>query len=219
MGTRTLMLALMTIATAACGDPRRSMSQLAPPPGDAEHGRTVFVDMRCHACHRVAGENLADWLRGVQHEFLLGADLLVHVPALSTGSGLAGLADDAAHWPRVTVVSGGNEPSLPTLHVRAGAIVPLGPVTQFAGERPLDEVELLAAPDANGRAAGWLYEDAGDGYGYEAGEYRRTRFTAETADGTLRVRIASTEGAWPPPAGRTYRVTVVGAKPKLVEGP
>ena len=72
MGTRTLMLALMTIATAACGDPRRSMSQLAPPPGDAEHGRTVFVDMRCNACHRVAGDNLAAPVAEPAVEVMLG---------------------------------------------------------------------------------------------------------------------------------------------------
>jgi alpha-glucosidase len=161
----------------------------------------------------------AGWLRSVQHEFLLGADLLVHVPALQPASGAAGLADDTSGWPRATVVAGEDDPALPTLHVRAGAIVPLGPVVQYSNERALDEIELLVAPDAQGRAEGWLYEDAGDGYGYQAGEYRRTRITAETQGGTLKVRIASAEGTWQAPAGRRYTVTAVGAKPKRVEGP
>jgi mono/diheme cytochrome c family protein len=55
---RVVLAILAAAATAACGDPRRSMSDMTPPPGDAQHGRVVFVDMRCHACHRVAGENL-----------------------------------------------------------------------------------------------------------------------------------------------------------------
>ena len=55
---RVVLAILAAAATAACGDPRRSMSDMTPPPGDAQHGRAVFVDMRCNACHRVAGENL-----------------------------------------------------------------------------------------------------------------------------------------------------------------
>jgi sulfur-oxidizing protein SoxX len=59
MQTQRVVLAILAAAaTVACGDPRRSMSDMTPPPGDAQHGRQVFVDMRCHACHRVAGENL-----------------------------------------------------------------------------------------------------------------------------------------------------------------
>jgi alpha-glucosidase len=158
------------------------------------------------------------WLRGVQYEFLLGGDLLVHAPALAPASGGASLTDDAARWPRVRPVAG-DDPALPRLHLRAGAIVPLGPVVQYAGEAAPDALELLVAPDANGRAEGWLYEDAGDGYGYTRGEYRRTRFIAETAGGTLRVTSRVEEGDWPEPDGRQYRVTVAGAKPKRVEGP
>jgi mono/diheme cytochrome c family protein len=60
MRTCRLALAIVAmLAATACGDPRRSMSGLAPPPGDAARGRAVFVEMRCNACHRVAGEDLA----------------------------------------------------------------------------------------------------------------------------------------------------------------
>ncbi len=161
----------------------------------------------------------AAWLRAVQHEFLLGGDLLVHAEALASASGSASLAEDAAKWPRATIVAGEPDRALPSLHVRAGAIVPLGPVMQYAGEKPLDTIELLVAPDADGRAAGSLYEDAGDGYGYQHGQFRRTRFTAETRHGRLIVKIAGEEGRWQPPANRRYTVTVLGAKPKQVEGP
>jgi mono/diheme cytochrome c family protein len=60
MRTYRLALAIVAMAAAAaCGDPRRSMSGLTPLPGDAERGRAVFVEMRCNACHRVAGEDVA----------------------------------------------------------------------------------------------------------------------------------------------------------------
>lgn len=55
---RAILVVALTLGAAACGDPRRSMSDFAPPPGDPARGRQVFVEMRCTACHRVAGEDL-----------------------------------------------------------------------------------------------------------------------------------------------------------------
>jgi mono/diheme cytochrome c family protein len=34
-----------------------------PPPGDATHGREVFVRLQCHACHRVEREKFPASLR------------------------------------------------------------------------------------------------------------------------------------------------------------
>ena len=47
---------------------------------------------------------------------------------------------------------------LPLL-VRAGAILPLGPIVQHTGERPLDELTLQIYP--RGRSGFGLYEDDG----------------------------------------------------------
>ena len=47
---------------------------------------------------------------------------------------------------------------LPLL-VRAGAILPLGPVVQHTGERPLDELTLQIYPEGASRFE--LYEDDG----------------------------------------------------------
>jgi len=95
------------------------------------------------------------------------------------------LSADATAWRAATVVPGEASDALPGLAVRAGAIVPLGPAMNFSSERPLDDVELLVAPNAKGHAEGWLYEDAGDGYGYLEGQYRRTRFVADAQLGGL----------------------------------
>ncbi len=55
------------------------------------------------------------------------------------------------------------------LFVRTGSIVPLGPVVQYAGEKPADQIELRVYPGANGQFT--LYEDEGDNYNYEKGKH------------------------------------------------
>jgi alpha-D-xyloside xylohydrolase len=55
------------------------------------------------------------------------------------------------------------------LHVRAGTILPLGPEIEYADEKPDGPIELRIYPGAN--ASFDLYEDTGDGYGYEKGEH------------------------------------------------
>ena len=156
-------------------------------------------------------------LRSVEHEFLIGADVAARMPWAEPMPDSPSLVADRGRWPRAVIVPGDDSELLPTLHVRAGAIVPLGPVMQYSDERPLDEIELLVAPDANGNAVGVLYEDAGDGYGYTKGEFKRWTFTATTAaDRKVRVSVKS-EGSWTPPAHRSWRVTLVGA-PKDATG-
>lgn len=52
---------------------------------------------------------------------------------------------------------------------RAGSIVPIGPVKPYADAPSTEPIELRVYPGANGSFA--LYDDAGDGFGYEKGEY------------------------------------------------
>ena len=53
--------------------------------------------------------------------------------------------------------------------VRSGSILVLGPVRQFTGQFPDAPYTIHVYPSAD--AAFTLYEDAGDGYAYERGEY------------------------------------------------
>jgi len=55
------------------------------------------------------------------------------------------------------------------LYIKAGSIVPMGPLVQYAAERPADTIELRVYPGANGSFS--LYEDEGDNYNYETGKY------------------------------------------------
>lgn len=54
------------------------------------------------------------------------------------------------------------------VHVPAGSILPLGPVLQYADQPSQEPLELRVYPGRNGTFE--LYDDAGDGYGYEKGE-------------------------------------------------
>ena len=61
------------------------------------------------------------------------------------------------------------------LYVRAGSIVPMGPLVQYATEKPADPIELRIYPGANGNFT--LYEDENDNYNYEKGKYATITLT------------------------------------------
>ena len=140
-------------------------------------------------------------LRAVDDAFLLGADLLVVAnTAPASASGLAGPGRRRGRWRDAS--PGGRragDRDLPALYLRDGAVAAAG-----AGHavrptrRPLDEIELLVNADADGRAVGVLYEDAGDGQVYRDREYRVTRFGV--VDGKVATSVV--EGAWPAGAWR-----------------
>ncbi len=87
--------------------------------------------------------------------------------------------------------------------VKAGSIIPLGPVTQFTGEKPDAPITLYVYTGANG--AFDLYEDDGVTYGYERGEFSRIPLTYDESTGTLTVGARS--GGFPQmPPKRTFKV-------------
>jgi len=53
--------------------------------------------------------------------------------------------------------------------IKAGSIIPMGPVMQYTTEKRLDTLELRIYKGADGEFN--LYEDEGDGYNYEKGNY------------------------------------------------
>jgi alpha-D-xyloside xylohydrolase len=78
-------------------------------------------------------------------------------------------------------------------YVRAGAILPLGPVKPYA-DAPSDEpVEIRVYPGDDGNFT--LYDDAGDGLGYQRGEFSAVRLTWRDRSRTL--SIASRDGTYP----------------------
>ncbi len=91
------------------------------------------------------------------------------------------------------------------LLVRAGAVVPYGPSVQNASERP-DPLEIRVYPGADG--AFTLYDDAGDGYAYEQGQYATIPLRWNEKARTL--TIGPRQGRYPAMAARrTFRVVLV----------
>ena len=93
------------------------------------------------------------------------------------------------------------------LFVKAGTILPLGPVVQYAGEKPNAPLELRVYRGADGTFT--LYDDSGDGYGYENGEHATIPLTWNDAAGTL--TLGARAGDYPGmPKTREFRVVIVG---------
>jgi alpha-D-xyloside xylohydrolase len=94
------------------------------------------------------------------------------------------------------------------LYVPAGSILPLGPEIQYAAEAPNAPIELRIYAGVDGKFV--LYDDEGDGYGYERGAHATTTITWNDASRTL--TFAQREGSYPGmPSERKFEITWVGA--------
>jgi alpha-D-xyloside xylohydrolase len=82
--------------------------------------------------------------------------------------------------------------SLP-LYVRAGSIIPFGPIVQYTGEKPADPITLHIYAGADGEFT--LYEDDGLTYDYEKGAFARIPLHWNDANQTL--TIGQREGSFP----------------------
>jgi alpha-D-xyloside xylohydrolase len=93
------------------------------------------------------------------------------------------------------------------LFVRAGSIVPLGPVMEWTTEKPVDPLEVRVYAGADGDFT--LYEDENDGYAYTKGEHATIALHWDDAGKTL--TVGSRDGGFPGMlAKRTFRVVLVG---------
>jgi alpha-glucosidase len=146
---------------------------------------------------------------GVQDEYFLG-DHLLAAPVADSGADQRSVYLPAGRWyrlgsdsayegaRRVTVsapraaVDGGDTTGLRglPLFVRAGAVVPMQPVLPYDGARRVDTLTLHVYP---GAASSQLYEDAGDGYENERGQYRLTTLvTAVRGEGGGSIALSRT---------------------------
>lgn len=82
----------------------------------------------------------------------------------------------------------------PALRIRDGAIVPLGEVVQNTTEQSLAPLTLLVSLDASGRAEGKLYEDDGDGFDHEKGDFAWSHYGAVREGSKVVVRLMGREG-------------------------
>ena len=93
------------------------------------------------------------------------------------------------------------------LAVRAGSILPLGPVIEYAGQAT-DPIELRVYPGAD--ADFTLYEDEGDGYRYERGAH--STIPIHWSDATRTLTLGARQGSYPGmTTGHTFNVVMVSA--------
>jgi len=154
----------------------------------------------------------------ISDEFLFGPSLLVS-PVVKEGA-----THREVYLPATTrwydfwsgeQVEGGHEieveaplDKLP-LYIRAGAIVPMGPQVEYADEKPDGPVELRIYRGADGSFD--LYDDAGDGYGYEHGE--RSVVPISWNEATRTLTIGERKGRYPGMTDeRIFNIVWVGAK-------
>jgi alpha-D-xyloside xylohydrolase len=92
------------------------------------------------------------------------------------------------------------------LFVRAGTILPMGPLLQYANEKPAEPLELRIYRGADGTFT--LYEDEGDSYRYEQGARSTIPLTWNQSTQTL--TIGQRQGTFPGMlAERTFHITFV----------
>ena len=92
------------------------------------------------------------------------------------------------------------------LLVRAGSIVPLGPVVHYASEKPDAPLEFRVYPGAD--ASFTLYEDEDDNYDYEKGIHSTIRI--EWSDAARKLKIGARQGSYPGmPSHRVFQVVIV----------
>ena len=135
-------------------------------------------------------------LRGEDQTFLLGADLMiipqwakeVKMPADGFGPKLAWLEGT----PQSKKAKG--DKYQVELRQRSGSIIPMANLYQNTEEYASDSLTLYIALDAKGKAQGRLYEDKGNGYEFETGDFAEYDITATLQGKTLTATLKQTDG-------------------------
>ena len=142
-------------------------------------------------------------LRKEDQAFLVGSDLLI-VPKWAVKPSLP-----KGIW-RTVSIAGENSKTdkyQADVKVRGGAIIPMSKIIQNTNEYTLDSLTLVVSLDKQGLAKGRLYEDAGEGYQYEKGEYLLSYFTAKQKGSLVNLIIKRESGNWELKS-RKYKVLV-----------
>ncbi|MBZ5626509.1 MAG: DUF5110 domain-containing protein [Acidobacteriia bacterium] len=82
------------------------------------------------------------------------------------------------------------------VYVRAGAVLPMGPVRQYTGEKADAPLSLLVHPGADGSFS--LYEDDGKTFDFRKGEFMRVNIAWNDRQRRLSLRLANGSKMLPP---------------------
>jgi hypothetical protein len=100
--------------------------------------------------------------------------------------------------------------------VRAGGIVPEQPAMNHVGAQPVDPLTLNVYAGGSGQFT--LYQDAGEGLGYQQGQSARTKIGYQEHGSISDITVDAATGHFPgQPANRAYQVHLVDlSAPQLV---
>jgi alpha-glucosidase len=93
----------------------------------------------------------------------------------------------------------------PAVYIRGNEPIPMGPEANHTGENTDGPLTLAVYPAA-GATPGetTLYEDAGNGYAHEDGDYARRTVLCEAAEDRITVRLSEREGSYVPERRELY---------------
>jgi alpha-glucosidase (family GH31 glycosyl hydrolase) len=141
---------------------------------------------------------------GRSDEYLWGRDILV-APVTEKGATVRKLYLPRGTWYDFWTeekVEGGREierkvdlATIP-LYVRAGAVLPLGPVKQYSSEPVDGPLSLVVYPGTNGTTS--LYEDDGKTFNYRVGEFMKIQMNWTDSIRSLNLRLAAGSRMLPP---------------------
>jgi alpha-D-xyloside xylohydrolase len=165
----------------------------------------------------------------IDDQFMFGTSLMVNpvtAPKVTYRNVYLPVGSDWYNFWTGKKYSGGQTIPVPTpidqipLFVKAGSIIPLGPVVQYATEMPQGPVELRIYTGAD--AAFNLYEDENDNYNYESGKYAITRIVYSENNKTL--TLEERKGQYPGMIkDRLFKIVIVkegrGTDMSLVQNP
>src|SRR5262245_51005223 len=150
-------------------------------------------------------------------QYLWGRDMLV-APVVEKGATERRLYLPRGHWYDFWTeekIEGGREVSkavdLATMpsYVRAGSIIPMGPVKQYTAEKVDGPLTLVIYPGADATFA--LYEDDGATFNYRSGEFMRIEMNWNDGRRSLTLRLGKGSRMLPP-LKRNIEVRIAGEK-------
>jgi alpha-D-xyloside xylohydrolase len=151
----------------------------------------------------------------INDQFMYGPAILVN-PVTTAGSTSRSVYLPAGTWydfwtgstvaGGATITANAQLSQIP-LYARAGSIVPMGPMIQYATQS-VDPIEVRVYAGQNGSFT--LYEDEGDTYNYETGNYAKITF--DWNDSTRQLSIGARTGSFTGMlASRTFNIVFVAA--------
>lgn len=146
-------------------------------------------------------------------EYLFGDNFLV-APVLQAGASRRAVYLPAGHWWDYWTgehIEGGSESSRPVdlktmpLYLKAGSIVPFGPIKQYTMQQVDEPLTLRVYPGADGSFT--LYEDDGETFRYKQGEFTRIFCEWKDSERKLTLRV---DPKGRPVSGREMLLEIIG---------